>query len=148
MLQRLIDQFYWNDIKEQNGMELTAEEKYKKLVSWAGKARGQNPNVFDELTSWILDDEEWAKEKLADNEQTLMQGVVARFKEQNAQLRKCLKELEPSGVVNAAVYKALDKFNEELSGNSHDKRLQKVVTRVFADFSAMQERRRKGADSW
>lgn len=140
MSRKLIDEFCWNDIKEQNSEELTTAEKYKKIVSWAGKARGQNPNVFDDLTCWILDDSEWIDEKLTDNKQILMQGVFARFKEQNAQLRKYLKELEPSGEVNTAVFKALDRFDKELSGHSHDKRLQEVVARVFADFSAMRER--------
>ncbi|MDD4125179.1 MAG: AraC family transcriptional regulator [Eubacteriales bacterium] len=140
MSRKLIDEFYWNDIKEQISEELTAAEKYKKLVSWARKARGQNPNVFDDLTSWILDDSEWVDEKLADNEQILMQGVFARFKEQNEQIRKYLKELEPSGEVNAAVFKALDRFDEELSGHSHDKRIQEVVACVFSDFSAMRKR--------
>ncbi len=141
MTSKLIDEFCWNEIQEQAGVETTAAEKYKRLVSWAGKARRQNPNVFDDLTAWILDDSEWVDEKLAENEQILMQGVFARFKEQNAQLRKYLKELEPSGEVNPAVFKALDRFDEELSGHSNDTRLQEVVACVFADFSAMRERR-------
>lgn len=136
-----IDEFYWNDIEEQDVKELTAHEKYRRLVSWAGKARGQNPLVFDDLTGWILDDSEWVDEKLAENEQILMQGVFGRFKEQNAQLRKYLKELEPSGEVNAAVFTALDRFDEGLSGHINDKSLEEVVARVFADFSAMRERR-------
>lgn len=140
MARKLIDEFYWTDIKEENGVALTAADKYKKLVSWAGKARGQNPNVFDDLTSWILDDSEWVDEKLAENEQILMQGVFARFKEQNAQLREYLNELEPSGEVNEAVFQALNRFDEELSGHLHDKRLQEVVSRVFADFSTMRQR--------
>lgn len=69
-----------------------------------------------------------------------MQSVFARFKEQNAQIRAYLLELEPSGVVNAAVFKALDGFDGELSGVVHDKRLQEVVARVFADFSVMRQR--------
>lgn len=141
MSSKMIDDFCWNDTKEQDGEETTAAEKYKRLVSWAGKARGKNPTVFDDLTGWILDDSEWVDEKLAENEQILMQGVFARFKEQNAQLRKYLKELEPSGEVNAAVFNALDRFDEGLSGHIHDKNLQEVVARVFADFSAMRERR-------
>lgn len=140
MSRKLIDEFYWSDLEEQEGEKLTDAEKYTRIVSWAGKARGQNPGVFDALTEWLLDDSQWSHEKLADNEQILMQGVLARFKEQNAQLRANLLELEPSGVVNAAVYKALDRFDEELSGQSHDKRLHEVVAQVFADFSTMQER--------
>lgn len=140
MSRTLIDAFYWNDIEGQNGGELTDTEKYKRIVSWAVKARGQNPGVFDALTEWVRDDSEWTDDKLAENEQILMQGVLARFKEKNAQLRTYLSELEPTGVVNTAVYKALDQFDEELSGHAYDKGLQEVVTRVFADFSAMGER--------
>lgn len=141
MSRKLIDEFYWSDIEGLTGGKLTDTEKYKRIVNWAIKARGQNPGVFDALTEWILDDSEWSDDKLAENEQILMQGVLARFREQNTRLRAYLSELEPSGVVNAAVYKALDQFDEELSGQSHDKGLQDVVARVFADFSAMKERR-------
>ena len=143
MSHQLINDFYlvdWNDIDGEKGEQLTNAEKYSRIVSWAGKARGQNPGVFDALTEWILDDSQWSDEKLAENEQILMQGVLARFKEQNAQLRVCLKELEQSGVVNAAVFKALDRFDDELSGVSHDERLRETVAGVFADFSTMHER--------
>jgi AraC-like DNA-binding protein len=143
MSRQLFNDFYlvdWNDIDGEKGDKLTNAEKYNRIVGWAGKARGQNPGVFDALTEWILDDSQWSDEKLAENEQILMQGVLARFKEQNAQLRVCLKELEQSGVVNAAVFKALDRFDDELSGLSHDERLHETVVRVFADFSTMRER--------
>ncbi len=140
MSRKLIDEFYWSDIEGQNSEKLTDTEKYKRIVSWAAKARGLNPGVFDALTEWVLDDSQWSDEKLAENEQILMQGVLARFKEQNSQLRTYLSELEPSGVVNAAVFKALDRFDDELSGLAHDKRLQEAVDRVFNDFSAMRER--------
>lgn len=140
MSRKLIDEFYWSDIEGQKGEKLTDAEKYKRIVNWAAKARGQNPSVFDALTEWVLDDSQWSEEKLAENEQILMQGVFARFKEQNAQLRAYLSELEPSGVVNASVFKALDRFDDELSGLAHDKRLHEVVAQVFADFSAMLER--------
>ena len=140
MSRSLIDEFYWRDSEEHLEKTLSDEEKYKRLISWAGKARGQNPNVFDALTEWVLDDSQWSEDKLAENEQILMQGVFARFKEQNAQLRKYLLELEPSGVVNTAAFKALDRFDDELLGNSYDPNLQAVVARVFSDFSAMIER--------
>ncbi|MDF2542457.1 MAG: hypothetical protein K0S47_2175 [Herbinix sp.] len=137
---KLIDEFYWSNIEEQESEKLTDAEKYRRIASWAGKARGQNPSVFDALTEWILDDSQWSKEKLSENEQILMQGVLARFKEQNAQLRAYLSELVPSGVVNTAVFKALDRFDDELSGKAYDKGLQEVVAQVFADFSTMLER--------
>ncbi|MDF2514392.1 MAG: hypothetical protein K0S04_4258 [Herbinix sp.] len=140
MSRKLIDDFYWCNIEEQNGEKLTDTEKYKIIVSWAAKARGLNPGVFDALTEWVLDDSGWSDEKLAENEQILMQGVIARFKEQNAQLRTYLSELESSGVVNPAVFQALERFDSELSGVVYDKRLQEVVTKVFSDFSNMRER--------
>ena len=136
----LIEEFYWNDIEGQNKEELTDAEKYKMIVNWAANARGRNPGVFDALTEWVLDDSQWIDEKLAENEQILMQGVFMRFKEQNTQLRDSLKKLEPSGVVNDAVFKALDQFDGELSGFSHNEWLRETVEKVFADFSAMRER--------
>ncbi len=69
-----------------------------------------------------------------------MEGVLARFKGQNGKLRELLKELEPSGVVNKAVFKALDRFDEELLGHILDKDLQGVVSRVFKDYSLMENR--------
>ncbi len=69
-----------------------------------------------------------------------MDGVIARFSEQNGLLRRHLKALEPSGVVNEAVFRALDRFDDELAGHPHDQHLQKVVSQVFADFSAMLDR--------
>jgi AraC-like DNA-binding protein len=143
MSNKLIDEFYWNDIEKQKYEKLEAAEKYKKLISWAGAARGRNPNVFDALTEWVLDDSEWSDEKLAENEQILMQGVFARFKDQNAQFRAYLKELESSVVVNEAVFKALDRFDEVLSGVSHDDKFcveHETVAKMFADFSVMRER--------
>ncbi|MCL2284734.1 MAG: AraC family transcriptional regulator, partial [Firmicutes bacterium] len=135
----------WKEIDGSQGEKLSASDKYKRIVSWAGKARGKNPSVFDALTEWILDDSQWTDDKLAENEQILMQGVFARFKEQNALLRAYLKELEPSGVVNEAVFKALDIFDDELSGDLStgsraNEQLSEIVAKVFADFSIMKER--------
>ncbi len=140
MTRKLIDEFYWSNLEEQTGEKLTDAEKYQKIVNWASQARGQNPNVFDALTEWVLDDAEWSDDKLVENEQILMQGVFARFQEQNAQLRASLLELKPSGVVNPAVFEALDRFDDELAGLIPDKQLKKVVSQMFADFSVMKER--------
>lgn len=140
MSRKLIDEFYWRDAEENESEKQSTAEQYNRIVNWALNARGQNPGVFDALTEWVLDDSQWGDEKLAENEQVLMQGVFARFKEQNAQLRSYLKELEPSGLVNGAVFKALDRFDEELSGESADERLRETVASVFHDFSAMRER--------
>ena len=144
---KLINEFHlvdWKEIDEQKGEKLSDAEKYKRLINWAGQARGRNPGVFDALIEWILDDSEWSDDKLAENEQIFMQGVLARFKEQNANLRTYLKELEPSGVVNAAVFKALDIFDDELSGylssgSKPDEQLQSLITKLFDDFSIMRD---------
>ncbi len=140
MSRKLIDEFYWNDLEKQKGEALTDVEKYQRIVSWAAKARGHNPNVFDALTEWILDDSEWTDDKLAENEQILMQGILARFKHQNAQLRAHLKDIEPSGVVNDAVFKALDRFDDELSGKTHARHLRDVISKMFTDFTIMGDR--------
>ena len=130
----------WSEVIPQQDEEQTNAEKYNRIVNWARKARGKNPEAFDALTEWMLDDCEWSGEKLAENEQILMQGIFARFREQNARLRAYLRELEPSGVVNTAVFSALDRFDDELSGVSHVEELRETVAKVFADFSAMRER--------
>lgn len=140
MPRRLLKKFHWCNIKGQNSKRLTPEEKYKRIVLWARKARRKNPDAFDALTAWVLDDSQWSEDKLARNKQLLMQGVLAQFQAQNMQLRTYLKNLEPSGVVNAAVFAALDRFDEELAGNTGDERLRGAVTKVFADFSVMRER--------
>lgn len=65
------------------------------------------------------------------------QGVLARFQEQNVQIREYLSELKPSGVVNEAVFRALDHFDEALSGQLPDKKLQDVAALIFSDFTVM-----------
>ncbi len=139
MKTNLMNQFHWNNIDNKSYEALSDTEKYQMLVSWAAEARGRNPKAFDELTEWILDDSEWCEDKLPENEQILIHGVFERFKQQNAQLRKYLKELEPSGVVNAAVFPALDRFNSELSGKTYAEELKETVSEVFSDFSAMKD---------
>jgi AraC-like DNA-binding protein len=139
MAGRLFDDFHWSDDEGQGGQEASPADRYRQVVNWAVKARGQNPGVFDALTEWVLDDSEWDEGKLAANEQILMQGVIARFMEQNARLRAMLLVLQPSGVVNETVFAALDRFDAELSGRPDDESLRDAVSRVFADFSAMQD---------
>ena len=142
MSQKFMDEFHlvdWSYIEGEKDEKLTNADKYNRIVRWAHKAREKNPDVFDALTEWILDDSQWGDEKLAENEQILIHGVFSRFKEQNARLRAYLKELEPSGVVNMPVFSALNRFDDELSGLSHDEQLRETVARVFADFSTMRE---------
>ena len=135
-----IDEFCWSNLDGQMVKELTDAEKYQEIIRWADTARGKNPLVFDALTEWLLDDFEWSEDKLNENEQILMQGVLARFAEQNRQLRRYLLELEASGVVNEAVFRALDRFDDQLAGKVPDGHLQKVVAQVFDDFSVMRQR--------
>ena len=139
MLHKLISEFHWLDIEKKDTAALTVTEKYQIAVEWASKARGINPNAFDAVTEWVLNDSEWKTEKLAENKQILMEGVLAQFKKQNAGLREYLKSIESSGIVNSAVYKALDRFDEELSGRPADMQLQEPVSRMFEDFSVMRE---------
>lgn len=137
---KLIDEFCWNNIDVKITETLSDAEKYQMVVDWSLKARGQNPDVFDSLTDWILDDSQWTVDKLIENEQILMNGVLARFKEQNAKLRAYLRELSDSDIVNRAVWKALDRFDTELRGKTSDPSLQKAVDDMFDDFSRMKNR--------
>ena len=139
MAQELLDAFCWHGTQGQARGELTEAQRYQELAVWAGSARGRNPLAFDALTGWMQDDAAWRDDQLADNQRILMQGVIARFKEQNARLRALLLALEPSGVVNAAVFKALDRFDDELSGSPYDPGLRDAVARMFADFSVMRD---------
>jgi len=141
MSNRFIDEFCWSGLADSNEEDPSPTKIYQRLVNWAANARRQNPDVFDALTEWLLDDSEWTEDKLAENEQVLMQGVFARFRDQNSQLRAHLMELAPSGVVNDAVFQALDRFDDELSGKASDARLRETVASVFDDFSLMQKRR-------
>ena len=141
MGKKLIDEFHWHGNPVRNTEGMSDQERYDELISWARKARRKNPNVFDKLTEWLLDDMEWSGDQLAQNRQILMQGILARFKEQNTQLRTSLLELRPTGLVNEAVFEALDRFDEELSGISIEPDLKEVVALVFSDFSVMQDRK-------
>lgn len=137
---KFVDSFCWNDIDDKDTGALSDAEKYQKVIDWSQRARGKNPDVFDLLTDWILDDSQWTEDKLAENEQLLMNGILARFREQNAWLRTYLGALSDSGIVNQAVWKALDRFDNELGGKSGDPGLQKAVDDMFGDFSRMKNR--------
>ena len=111
----------WNETGEQPKKDASAKDKYKSLIAWALNARKKNPLVFDSLTEWLLDDSQWMTDaQLIENEQILVQGVFGRFKEQNARLREYLEGLEPSGVVNEAVFKMLDEFDTRLCEKIYD----------------------------
>lgn len=157
MAEQLLDGFRfidWHDVDGEPDDRSTDAKTYRRIVEWAARARGRNPSAFDALTEWILDDSQWTAEQLAANERILMEGVIARFREQNDGLRERLRALEPSGIVNPPVFHALDRFDEALSGSPGEisvreaaSRLsvdlsitRELVSRVFADFTTMLER--------
>ncbi len=128
--------FYWLD-----GVCHTQDsdqEQYQELIRWARQARGHNPAAFDRVVTWLKDDAAWTAAKMADNKRILLDEIIGRFKVQTRQLRSCLKELAAAGVVNDAVWQALDNLETELSGQPHDqKRLGAAVSLMFTDFSAL-----------
>lgn len=136
MNQKLIDAFCWTELL---GETFGAEERYQALVDWSLKARVCNPNAFDAVTQWMLDDAAWGTDLLEENRQTLMDGVIGRFRRQTAALRACLAALEQSGLVNPAVFPALDRFVGELDGHPREESLRTPVAQMFADFSAMRD---------
>lgn len=140
MARQFLDNFCWNTIHWEEHKGLTAGEKYGLLVDWAREARGKNPDAFDEITRWMLDDSQWGAEKLEENRKLFLEEFIGRFQRQNQRLRSCLEELRPSGVVNEVVFDALDRFEDELSGHSWDESLKEPVARMHADFSAMKDR--------
>lgn len=135
----LVNEFCWWESAEPRGETLSDAEKYQRVVRWSMDARGRNPNAFDKVTEWLLDDSVWSGEQLSENEQILMQGLLGRFREQNARLREYLCAL-PAGLVNPAVFPALDRFDGELSGKTRNSRLQNIVSALFSDFSLMKDR--------
>ena len=49
--------------------------------------------------------------------------------------------LVPSGLVNMAVFDTLDRFEDELTGATWAEELKEAVGKVFADFSAIKDRK-------
>lgn len=139
MTEELITGFCWNSLEEP-GSDTPPAEQYQKIVRWAGSARGQNPKAFDAVTAWLLEDREWPEERLPENRRILVEEIVARFRAQNKWLHTQLTNLDPSGVVNKAVFPALRQFDDALSGILQEKRLKTAVQRMFADFSVLKER--------
>ena len=138
MTQTLTDGFCWLEDQPQSEQTLTDEQRYARLASWARRARGRNPMALDALSAWARQDAAWGRDRLAGNRQLLMQGVIARFADQNARLRAELQALGES-VVNPAVFPALDRFDQELSGRTAAPHLAEPVARMFADFACMAE---------
>lgn len=135
MAERLSELFCWRRAEAESG--LSASERGERMITWSREARSTNPNIFDCLTAWLLDDAQWSPDRIEENRCEFMDGIVLRFIQQNARLRADLLEIGDSAGVSASVFAALDRFDAELSGRSADPALQENVARVFEDFSAM-----------
>lgn len=131
----LSEKFSWY-FRDESASLKTPEERYCYITEWALRARNTNPGVFDELTEWILKSGEWSESEIRENEKYFF-GIIKCFSEQNKVLRAELTELVPYGVVNASVFDALNRFDDELTGNTHVDCLKETVARVFGDFTAL-----------
>ena len=136
----LHERICWYDAAHKAGEDRTPQEEYGDLVTWAGCARGTNPKIFDELTSWLRGAGEWSDGEIGENGKYLMDKVFGRFLEQNRLLRARLTALVPSGLVNEAVFDTLDRFDRELSGDTAADEMKEAVHSVFRDFSAIRDR--------
>lgn len=65
MARSLIKEFHWRGESANMNDGMSDQEKYQELINWARKARSKNPNVFDKLTEWLLDDAEWSSDRIA-----------------------------------------------------------------------------------
>ena len=135
MFSSLMNRFHWFNT-ESVDKTISPKEQYQCLSQWAAKARSVNPRAFDEWILWLRSDTEWESSHLDSNTSTLRE-VLSRFLEQNNVLIHYLKELEPFGVVNTVVFRAIERFNRELQGETHPEHLQQVVKQVFANFSLL-----------
>lgn len=140
MARRLMEEFYWRQTRPEMDAQWSDAQKYEAVIDWARHARGKNPKVFDELIDWLKEDAEWSAARIEENRQILMQGILARFRDQNDQLRRYLLDIKSEGIVNQAVFDALDKFDMELSGISGEPEFAEVVSLMFRDFSVMQDK--------
>lgn len=131
----LYEKFCWYKSPEQSA-RMTPEEKYAYISDWAGRARGTNPNVFDELSETLLKSAEYDESKFAGIEK-LFKSIIDGFLRQNKLLRAELSALKTAGSVNAAVFDALKRFDDELSGNTHAEFLKEAVKAVLNDFGAL-----------
>ncbi|MCI8801492.1 MAG: hypothetical protein HFH88_17040 [Lachnospiraceae bacterium] len=131
------EKFCWYEACLNEGEGRSAEERYRQIVDWSSRARGINPTVFDELSAWLLRSGEWNSDEIAENGKYLMDQIIGKFREQNRLLRIQLEVLKPSGLVNEAVFDALDRFELELSGETQAEGLKESVSKVFCDFSAI-----------
>lgn len=139
-MKNLQDRFCWY-VAEENGADLSSEERYQRIVDWAGQARGTNPDAFDGVTAWLLEGGRWSDEEIAANRKILMEEIFGRFLRQCRQLREELTGLVPSGLVNMAVFDTLDRFMDELTGATWADELKEAVGKVFSDFSSIRDQK-------
>lgn len=138
-MKNLQDGFCWYEAEENAGGG-SPEERYQRIVDWASRARGTNPDAFDAVTAWLLTADQWSQAELDENRAILMEEIIGRFERQCRQLRAQLTGLEPSGLVNPAVFDTLDRFEEELTGDTRAVELKEAVEKVFHDFSSIKNR--------
>ena len=139
-MKNLQDRFCWYE-PEGNVGARSPEERYRRIVDWAGQARGTNPDAFDAVMAWLLKAEEWNEEELEENRKIFMEEIIGRFSVQCRRLRAELTDLAPSGLVNMAVFDTLDRLEDELTGATWADELKEAVRKVFADFSAIKDRK-------
>lgn len=49
----LLEKFNWYT-RDVLASQKSAKEQYRYIMEWSERARGTNPQVFDELSEWIL----------------------------------------------------------------------------------------------
>lgn len=135
-MKNLKDRFCWYQAEESSA-GLSPKERYQRIVDWAGQARGTNPDAFDAVTAWLLEAGQWSDRETAANRKLLMEEIFGTFSRQCRLLREELNALVPSGLVNMAVFDALDRLEEELTGATRADELREAVEKVFADFSSI-----------
>ncbi len=135
----LSENFCWYEADQKDDAHRSPVERYRQITAWAGRARGINPTVFDTLITWLQEAGKWNSQELAANKEILMDRIIGRFLRQNHTLRADLTALMPFGVVNESVFDALEHFDQALSGHVDEKIQQESVTRVFQDFSRIQD---------
>ncbi|RKJ41337.1 hypothetical protein D7X94_03345 [Acutalibacter sp. 1XD8-33] len=136
MTSERMENFCWFDFSRAEGH--TSEENYQELVDWSREARGKNPNAFDSLKDWVLDDPSWSGGNLVGSWGQLANGLIGRFREQNAGFRRILQEMELPELVNPAVFPALDAFDRTLEGELPDPQLKEAVRQMLASPAAME----------
>lgn len=137
------DEFFWYSPCPAGGEKADAAERYQHITSWAAKARGINPQVFDKLSVWLGGAGQWDEQEFRENQRVFQEEILGRFLAQNQALRAELTKLQPSGLVNPPVFEALERFDDELSGNTHTDWLREDVSAVFQDFSALRDKKHR-----